>query len=186
VFFMGSYWESLLETYVGGEHPIEPVLIEKSVIQNGSYNAADDDADGYSGVTVNVPNTYTSSDEGKVVTDGSLVSQTGITVTENGTIDTTLNNQVIVDVPSGPAPAPSVKSGAVFRDYDGTIVYSYTKEQVAELTSLPVGPTHGGLLFQKWNWSLSNIKSYVNKYGYVEVGATYITDDGKTRIYSSL
>ena len=177
-----KYWAKIVENGGGGGEK----LIAKTIVENGQYNAADDDADGYSSVNVNVPNTYELSDEGKVVSNGNLVEQTEITVTENGTIDTTFNNSVIVDVPSGPAPAQKVSKGAVFRDYDGTIVYSYTKEQVAELSELPAGPTHDGLLFQKWNWSLSNIKSYVNKYDYVEVGATYITDDGKTRIYISL
>lgn len=35
--------------------PIQPTLISKSITQNGTYAAADDDADGYSEVTVNVP-----------------------------------------------------------------------------------------------------------------------------------
>ena len=33
----------------------EPVLIEKTVTANDTYNASDDNADGYSSVTVNVP-----------------------------------------------------------------------------------------------------------------------------------
>ena len=52
----------------------------------------------YSTVTVSVPNTYTSSDEGKVVSNGGLVSQTSTTATTNGTIDTTTNNSVTVNV----------------------------------------------------------------------------------------
>lgn len=43
----------------GGASPTppapEPVLIEKTVTANGTYSAADDDADGYSAVTANVP-----------------------------------------------------------------------------------------------------------------------------------
>lgn len=39
----------------GGTPPPEPVLIEKTITQNGTYNASSDNADGYSGVTVNVP-----------------------------------------------------------------------------------------------------------------------------------
>lgn len=38
----------------GGTPPPEPVLIEKTVTANGTYNAASDNVDGYSGVTVNV------------------------------------------------------------------------------------------------------------------------------------
>lgn len=40
----------------GGGAPVpEPTLITKNITANGTYNAASDNADGYSGVTVNVP-----------------------------------------------------------------------------------------------------------------------------------
>lgn len=52
-------------------------------------------------ITANVPNSYTSSDEGKVVSNGALVSQTSDTVTTNGTVDTTLINSLTVNVSSG-------------------------------------------------------------------------------------
>ena len=39
----------------GTETIIQPTLISKTITENGTYNAADDDADGYSDVTVNVP-----------------------------------------------------------------------------------------------------------------------------------
>ena len=52
-------------------------------------------------ITVNVPNTYTSGDEGKVVSNGALVSQTSDTVTQNGTVDTTLINSLTVNVSGG-------------------------------------------------------------------------------------
>lgn len=39
---------------VAGSITPEPKLIEKTITENGEYNAADDDADGYSKVTVNV------------------------------------------------------------------------------------------------------------------------------------
>lgn len=78
----------------------EVVLVSKSVTANGTYDPEDDSADGYSDVTVNVPNTYTLSDEGKVVSSGELVSQTSTTKTSNGTYDTTTNNEVVVNVPS--------------------------------------------------------------------------------------
>ena len=80
----------------------EAVLINKTITSNGTYNAADDSADGYKKVTVNVPNTYAAGDEGKVVSSGALVSQTAhATVTQNGTVDTTTNNSVEVAVSGG-------------------------------------------------------------------------------------
>ena len=72
----------------------------KSISVNGIYTAPDGKA--YSPVTVAVENSYTAGDEGKVVSSGALVSQTAhATVIANGTIDTTLNNSVVVDVPTG-------------------------------------------------------------------------------------
>ena len=68
---------------------------------NGVYSAEEDAlVDGYSDVTVNVPNSYTSADEGKVVSSGALVSQISQTVTANGIYDTTLNDKVAVNVPN--------------------------------------------------------------------------------------
>ena len=79
---------------------------------------------------------------------------------------------------------PTASAKAVnFRDYDGTILYSYTVEEAAALTELPPLPEHSGLICQGWNWSLDNIKAMGRA---VEVGAMYITDDGKTRIYIHL
>ena len=73
-------------------------LTTKSITSNGIYNALSDSADGYSEVTVAVPNTYSSSDNGKVVQNGALVSQTTRTVTSNGTYNTTTNNSTVVNV----------------------------------------------------------------------------------------
>lgn len=78
----------------------QPTLITKSITSNGTYNASSDSADGYSSVSVAVPNTYTASDEGKVVSQGALVSQTATSTNVNGTIDTTLNNSIVVNVPN--------------------------------------------------------------------------------------
>ena len=79
---------------------------------------------------------------------------------------------------------PTASAKAVnFRDYDGTVLYSYTVDEAAALTELPPLPEHSGLICQGWNWSLDGIKSMGRA---VEVGAMYITDDGKTRIYIHL
>jgi len=85
------------------------VLKTKSVTQNGEYNASSDNADGYSKVTVDVPNTYAAGDEGKVVSNGALVAQTSQTVTANGTYNTTTKNSVTVNVPSS-APTLTTKT----------------------------------------------------------------------------
>lgn len=70
-----------------------------------------------------------------------------------------------------------------FRDYDGTLVASYTATEFASLSALPANPSHTGLTAQGWNWTLSDAKTYVAAYGRLEVGQMYITSDGKTRLY---
>ena len=73
-----------------------------------------------------------------------------------------------------------------FRDYDGTILHSYTKTQLLALAEMPTLPTRQGLTCQGWNYSLEDAKAYVEEYGKLDVGATYITDDGKTRLYITI
>lgn len=68
-------------------------------------------------------------------------------------------------------------------DYDGRLLYSYTKEEFAQLTELPDAPTHAGLVADGWNWDLEDAKAMVSTYGYLDIGMTYITDDEKTRFY---
>lgn len=70
-----------------------------------------------------------------------------------------------------------------FLDYDGTILYSYTKEQFLALSAMPELPTREGLVCQGWNWTLNDAKEYVADYGKQNIGAMYITDDGDTRLY---
>lgn len=79
----------------------EAVLVNKDISANGTYNASADSADGYKKVVVDVPNTYAAGDEGKVVSNGALVAQGSASYTSNGTYDTTLVNEVEVDVPAG-------------------------------------------------------------------------------------
>ncbi len=81
-------------------------LITKLIRANGIYRASDDGADGYSMVDVNVPNSYSAADEGKVVVSGALEAQTSETITQNGVYNTTTNNSVTVNVQGGVTPEP--------------------------------------------------------------------------------
>lgn len=67
-----------------------------SVTENGTYTAQTGKA--YSPVVVSVANSYAASDEGKVVSNGALAAQTSVTLDDNGTYDTTLNNEVIIAI----------------------------------------------------------------------------------------
>ena len=89
-----STFDARIEVVEGGSITVESL----SVNTNGTTTAPTGKA--YSPVVVNVPNSYTNSDEGKVVKNGALTSQTSTTKSANGTYDTTTNNQVTVAVPA--------------------------------------------------------------------------------------
>lgn len=67
-----------------------------------------------------------------------------------------------------------------FIDYDGTVLHSYSLEEIQTLTELPELPEHKGLICQGWNWTLDDIKNLGRE---LIVGAMYITDDGATRLH---
>ena len=85
-------------------------------------------------------------------------------------------------VPPEPTPSPDANADVVLRDYDGSLVASYSAEDFAALTELPSPQAHDGLTFQGWNWSLADAKAFCALYGKVDICAIYITDDGCTRI----
>lgn len=80
----------------------------------------------------------------------------------------------------GTAAAPVSPKDVNFYDYDGTRVAAYTLAEAQALTDLPEGPAHDGLVFQGWNRTLADIRSLTRP---MNVGASYITGDGKTRLY---
>ena len=80
----------------------EPDLESLTVNQNGNYLPSSGN-DGFSSVEVSVPNSYAAADEGKIVKNSALVAQTTriSPITENGTYDTTENNEIVVSVSGG-------------------------------------------------------------------------------------
>ena len=189
----------------------------KNVTTNGTYDASNDNVDGYNRVVVNVPtsggitptgtknisitsngtttedvtnyasasittnvaNSYAASDEGKVVSNGGLVSQTSATYSTNDTYDTTTVNSVTVNVPVlEEDPADAVR----FFDYDGTVVYQYSAAQFLALSAMPANPSHTGLVAQGWNYTLEDAQDFVEQWGYLDIGQMYITQSGDTEI----
>lgn len=77
-----------------------------------------------------------------------------------------------------------------FCDYDGTILYSYTKNEVNTAGfTLPPNPTHTGLTAQGWNVDYDANDNFVPRtkvHSHVFYGQNYITDDGKTRLYITI
>ena len=77
-----------------------------------------------------------------------------------------------------------------FYDFKGNLAHSYTAAEAAELTEMPEAPVIEGFTFQKWNWSLASIKTWLTKHENdncdLSVGGLYVTTDGHTRIYMRL
>ena len=84
--------------------------------------------------------------------------------------------QKIEDIETGSS-TPDDKDVKFF-DYDGMVVYSYTKEEFLALDSLPANPSHTGLVAQGWNWTLSDAKTFVTSYNKLNVGQMYTTSSG--------
>ena len=99
----------------------------------------------------------------------------------------TQNNKVVV-VNGGALtyerPTPPAEKDVNFIDYDGTIVYSYTKTEFTNLNDLPANPSHTGLTSQGWNWTKQQITTQLTAMPdqKVWVGQMYKTTSGKTEI----
>ena len=102
--------------------------------------------------------------------------------TKGGTTNTITwdENKGFADAVTDMTPVYVPESDINFWDYDGTLLYSWTLAELATKTELPPLPSHDGLVCQGWNWTLQDIKDAGRE---LDIGALYITDDGKTRIY---
>ena len=102
-------------------------------------------------------------------------------ITENGTANVAEFASVDVNV-SGGGGGAAEPNDVEYIDYDGTIVYSYSAADFAQLTAHPANPSHDGLVAQGWNWSLSDAQAYVAEYGGLVIGQMYITESGDSEI----
>lgn len=110
------------------------------------------------------------------------IANKGVAVPANATLD---EMPALVDAieqggGSGGGVTPATPKDVNFYDYDGTLLYGYTVAEAQDLTELPPLPSHEGLICQGWNYDLATIKSYDRA---LNIGAMYITDDGKTRLH---
>ena len=120
-----DFYEIMLQQKLAGGGGGDVSVESLSVTENGTYTA--DEGHAYSPVTVSVPNSYTALDEGKVVSNGALVGQTSVTKTANGTYDTTLNDEVVVNVP-GVTPTGNINITSTAQ----TDVSAYATAQVVD------------------------------------------------------
>lgn len=80
----------------------------------------------------------------------------------------------------GSGSSSTIQNDINFYDYDDTLIASYSLSEAQSLTALPDAPIHEGLTFQGWNYTLEKVKAFTRP---MNVGAMYITNDGKTRLY---
>ena len=101
----------------------------------------------------------------------------------NGTYDVSHYNSIVVNVPNEYV-EPDVEKLVNFIDYDGTLLYSYSAEEFAELQELPLAPIHDGLVAEGWNWTIEEIQDQLESApnAPVYVGQMYITASGATEI----
>lgn len=109
-----------------------------NITENGLHNVTT-----YASADVDVPNSYAAGDEGKVVNNGALVSQTSTTYTTNNTYDTTLINSVTVNV-SGGGGSPTIDSLIVTpseseQTFNSSSVDGYKPVTVGAISSTYVG-----------------------------------------------
>ena len=70
-----------------------------------------------------------------------------------------------------------------FYDWDGTLLYSYTKAEAMALTELPEFPTSEQFgTATAWNWTLSEIQSSLSGRYWIDVGALYTIEHSKVFI----
>lgn len=92
-----------------------------------------------------------------------------------------LDGGVIIKKGGGGGVTKVISKDVNFYDYDGTLLHSYTWDEAVALTALPPLPEQKGLICQEWNYTLDDIKAQTHHMA--DVGATYTTDDGRTRLY---
>lgn len=88
-------------------------------------NGTNIDVASYAYADVAVPNSYSQSDEGKVVSNGALVAQSSDSVTQNGTVDTTLINSLTVNVSGGGSSGLAYETGTYTAESDGNPTISF-------------------------------------------------------------
>ena len=100
----------------------------------------------------------------------------------------------IDSIPTGGGGGDVVENPALrLIDWEGTILKEYSKEDALALETLPDPSTlsaysnvdHELLVFQSWNWSLTNIKTWIQNHEgeTLDVGAIYTTTDGQDHNY---
>lgn len=125
-----------------------------------------------------------------------IVSDTDLTAIANAIREKTGGTDPLVwpadftdsidSISGGTAKRTLARKNVNFYDYDGTLVYSYDKDEFLGLDELPANPDHSHdeipLTAEGWNWSLSDARTFVNNYDYLDIGQNYVTTSGETML----
>lgn len=168
----------IVEAIALQEKSVEPTNVEQVVTPDSEFS-------GLSKVTVGATPSYEPELNTQTTLLGELETEINelpdqpsgeVELTKNGTYDVKNYATAVVSV--------GEEKDVNFYDYDGTLVASYTIEEANALTALPIAPDHSQdevpLTFQEWNYTLEEINALDH---IADVGANYITTDGKTYVY---
>lgn len=158
-----SYTPSQMAAAIGSiQSAGELNFISQTFSANGSYLPATYSADAFTDIVVDVANTYTAEDEGKVVVSGELSIQGALSVSNNSIYDTTLFSQVTVNVESAPIVLVSKtisENGTYHPADDSADAYSQVVVSVAGGGGVNEEVIEGYI--QLWsNSTISNIRPY--------------------------
>lgn len=161
------------------------------ITDNGSYNVTEK-----AEVKVDVPKgvdlpTLTSpASTSEVFKDKEYIDENGAKKTGTFNLEPELTEQsdlleqLEVVLATKGARGEVIEKDVNFYDYDGTLLYSYTLDEVQALTELPPIPDyHAELVPYGWNWSLATLKA--ERYP-IDVGAMYDTDDSKAHLHITI
>lgn len=128
----------------------------------------------------------------EVISDGEITeikSQSKeVEIVANGTTDITpdagysyLSDVTVkVNVPQEGETQELKRNDVNFFDYDGALLYSYSWEEARNLTELPAAPSHDGMTFKEWNYTLEDIKEQGTDTikGKADVGTVFVDGSG--------
>lgn len=87
-----------------------------------------------------------------------VVSEVGATVEKNAALEQLVS---------------TIEPDVTLFDYDGTVLYTYLKDDFLKLETLPENPSHEDLTAKGWSWTLEDAKEYLQTNNKLDIGQIY-------------